>query len=45
MAGIRNAPKNNTCVIALVMYYENIKTDPMKVYRVLSCVIYSVIDN
>ena len=37
--------KKNTCVIELVMFYENITTDPMKVFRVLSCVIYYFIEN
>ena len=37
--------KDNTCVIALVVFNENIKTNPMKVFRVLSFVVYSFIDN
>ena len=46
MSGIRNVTrKKNTCVIAQVMFYENITTNPTKVFRVLICVLYSVIDN
>ena len=37
--------KENTCVITLVMIYENKKTNPMKVFRVLSCVLYYVINS
>ena len=36
--------KNDTCVIAPVIFNET-KKNPTKVYRVLSCVIYSFIDN
>ena len=37
--------KEDTCIIALIMFY-NIKTkNPIKVYRVLSCVRYSFIEN
>ena len=35
--------KKDTCIIPLVMFYETKK--PTKVYRVLSCVLYSIIDN
>ena len=46
MSGIKNTTKKeNICVIALVMFYENITTNPMKMFRVLSCVVYSVIEN
>ena len=45
MSGIRNFMKKNMCVIALVIFYENIKTNLMKVFRELSCVLYYVIDN
>ena len=34
-----------TCVIALISFYENKGTKPKKVYSLLSCVLYSVIDN
>ena len=37
--------KNNTCVIALIMLYDNKGIKPKKVYRVLSCVLYYLIDN
>ena len=36
--------KNNTCVMALIMFYEN-NGEKTKMYRVLSCVVYSLIDN
>ena len=40
MSGIKNVlKKENTCVFAQVIIYENITTNPMKVFRVLSCVI------
>ena len=46
MDGIINVfNKDNTGVIALVMFYENITTNKMKVFRVLSCVLYTVIEN
>ena len=35
----------NTCVMELIMIYENNGEIPKKVYRVLSCVVYSLIDN
>ena len=45
MKKIRNVMrKKDTCVIALIMFYES-KKIPMKVYRVLSCVIYYIIEN
>ena len=34
----------NTRVIALVIFYEIGKTNPRKMFRVLSCVIYTIID-
>ena len=36
--------KKNTRVIALVIFYEIGKTNPRKMFRVLSCVIYAIID-
>ena len=45
MEGIRNfMRKKDTCVIAIVMFYYT-KNNSRKVYRVLSCVLYSVVDN
>ena len=35
--------KKNTCVIAIIMFYENNGEKPKKVYKVLSCVIYYLI--
>ena len=37
--------KNNTCVVALIMFYENNRLNTKQVYRVLSCVLYSIIKN
>ena len=37
--------KKNTSVMALIMIYENSGKDIIKVYRVLSCVVYTLIDN
>ena len=37
--------KNNTCVMALIMIYDNNGEKPKKMYWVLSCVVYSFIDN
>ena len=37
--------RENICVITIAMFYENITTNTMKVFRVLSCVLYYVIDN
>ena len=46
MSGIRNVlKKENMCVIALVIFYENRTNNTMKVFRVLSCVLYTVIEN
>ena len=36
---------NNTCVLALVMFYEKRHKNATKYFRVLSCVIYTIIDN
>ena len=41
---IKNVTKNNnTCGIALVMFYENRTTNTMKEFGVQSCVLYPVI--
>ena len=46
MTGIIDIIKtNNTCVIPLVIFYENRTKNAKKVYRVLSCIFYSVIEN
>ena len=46
MSGIRKIlKKENTYVIALVMFYENRTTNAIKVLRVLSCVIYTIVEN
>ena len=37
--------KNNTCVMALIMINENDGYTPKTLYRVLSCVVYSLIAN
>ena len=37
--------KKNTYIIALIIFYENKVTKQKKVYRVLNCVIYSLMDN
>ena len=37
--------KKNTCVMELIMSYEINEVKPKKVYRVLSCVLYSIIEN
>ena len=37
--------KKHACVIVLVMFYVNKTTHPIRVYRVLRCVLYSVIEN
>ena len=37
--------KKNTSVLALMMFYETISDNPKKYYRVLSCVIYTIIKN
>ena len=46
MENIRYVMKNkDTCVIALIMFYESKGKKPIKLYRVLSCVLYFIIDN
>ena len=42
---IKNTIKNNTCVLTLVIYYETIHKNSMEYFKVLSCVIYTIIDN
>ena len=37
--------KKDTCVIALVMFYESKTKNPIKFYRVLSFVLYYIIEN
>ena len=37
--------KNNTSVMALITIYETVGISIRKVYRVLSCVVYTIIDN
>ena len=37
--------KKDTCVIALIMFYESKTRYPLKVYKLLSCVLYSTIEN
>ena len=45
-SSIKHVKKNNNmCVIALVIFYETRATNLMKVFRVLSCVVYYVIEN
>ena len=41
----RLSENKNTCVMAIIMIYENNGGNAKKVYRVLSCVVYSIIDN
>ena len=46
MEAIRYVMKNKgTCVIELIMFYDNKETKQKKVYRVLICVLYSLIYN
>ena len=42
---IENIVEKNTCVLELVMFYETRRKNAAKVFRVLSCVIYSIIEN
>ena len=43
---IRYVMKNkDTCVIALIIFYESKGKAPIKVYMVLNCVLYSIINN
>ena len=37
--------KKNTSILALIMIYETVGKDTRKVYRVLSCVVYTLIEN
>ena len=37
--------KKNTSVLALMIFYETRADNPKKYFRVLSCVIYSIIKN
>ena len=37
--------KNNICVLALIFFRETRHTKAKKAFRVLSCVIYTIIDN
>ena len=37
--------KNNTSVLALVIFYETREDNTNKAYRVLSCVVYTTIKN
>ena len=37
--------KNITCVMALIIFYENNGLKTKKVYRVLSCVVYYLIED
>ena len=46
MENIRDViKKKDKCVIALIMFYDNKGTKPKRMYRVLSCVLYSFICN
>ena len=40
----KSLAKNNTRVLALLMFYETIN-NPHKVFKLLSCVIYTIIRN
>ena len=37
--------KKNTSVLTLIMFHETRGENPKKYFRVLSCVIYTIIDN
>ena len=37
--------KNNTCVIALIMFYENKGIKPKQIYRALGCVFNALVEN
>ena len=37
--------KKDTCIISLIIFYESKTKGPIKVYRVLSCVLYYSIEN
>ena len=44
-SGIKNVMKKwDVCVIVIVLFYYNRTTNPMKRFRVLSCVVYSAIE-
>ena len=45
MTSVRDVLKNNKCFIALIMFYENRPNNATKLYRVLICIIYSIIEN
>ena len=46
MEGIKNVMrKKDTCFISLIMFYSSKTINPIKLYRLLSCVFYSVIEN
>ena len=36
--------KKDTCIISLIMFYESKTKNPIKLYRVLSCFFYYIID-
>ena len=40
-----NTKKKNTCVLALVMFYETRHKNTTEAFRVLICVIYTIIEN
>ena len=45
MENVRDVMENkDTCVIALIFFYESKGTPPQKVYRVLSCLLYYLIE-
>ena len=37
--------KNNTCVMALIFMNDNNGVKPKKMYKVLTCVLYSLMEN
>ena len=46
MSDIRNVlNKSNTCVIVIIIFYDNRTTNPMKVFRGLSCALYTILEN
>ena len=46
MENIIDVMKNkDTCVISIILFYESKGEKPKKVYRVSSCVFYSLIEN
>ena len=46
MVPIRDVMKNrDTCIIALIMFYNNKGKKPKSLYRVLICVLYSLVEN